>query len=463
MIKTSQSIQAANGWEAELERVVLKYHIICCWIGIILDPLFGITDYFNVPGHFIDFISIRFFVAGITAIALVFRARLRISAEMLALFPVLGIALQNAYMYSVMDIEALQKHTFAYIALFIGAGMLVLWRSFYTILIVVVSILANIAFFYFLSPLSLGQALSNGGLLTFAVAIFSIALIQTRFSLTKKELIARFALKESNEQLSIQKELVEEKNRSITDSINYAKKIQEAILPHYSSLKSCLPDSFILFKPKDIISGDFYWLAKKNESILIAAADCTGHGVPGSLMSMLGNTFLNEIVNEKKITQPAAVLFELRERITSILKQNENDSQSKDGMDIALCKIDTVANTLVYSGAFNPMWIIRNDELIELKANKFPIGVHLGEREPFIEHSFQLKKGDCFYLFTDGYADQFGGPSGKKFMYKNLFQLLASLKTNTMDQQKIVLDNTFSGWRKNLEQVDDILIIGVRV
>lgn len=450
------------GWEAEFNRTALKYHVICCWLAIIFNPLFGITDYFNIPEHFVDFMMIRIFVAMVTVFLLGFKLKLKISAELLAFIPILGIALQNAYMYSVMDVASLQKHTFAYITLFIGVGMLVLWKSYYTIIIVVISIIANIILFSLLSPLKIDQVLANGGLLTFAVAIFTILLIQTRFSLTKKELIARFALEESNQQLSIQKELVEEKNKSITDSINYAKKIQEAILPHYEHLKSYLPDSFILYKPKDIISGDFYWLAKKEDGIIVAAADCTGHGVPGALMSMLGNTFLNEIVNEQGITQPSAILFELRERITNILKQKEDKSQSKDGMDIALYKIDLTNNTLVYSGAFNPLWLIRKEELKELKANKFPIGVHLGVRTSFEEHSINLEKGDCIYVFTDGYADQFGGPAGKKFKYKNMFQLLASMKENTMDQQKKILDNTIDEWKKNVEQVDDILVIGVR-
>jgi len=459
----NSSLKASDNWEAELDRTAFRYHKICCWVAIVFNPLFGVADYFNIPAHFSDFMTIRIVVAILTAIALGFHKKLKISSELLVLVPVLGISLQNAYMYSVMDVVSLQAHTLAYIALFIGVGMLALWKSYYSIIVVAISIIANITMFSLFSHLTTSQVFANGGLLTFTVAVFSIILIQTRYSLTKKELIARYALEDSNKQLAIQKDIIEEKNKSITDSINYAEKIQTAILPHYSSLQKCFPESFILFKPKDILSGDFYWLNHKEDCLFLAAADCTGHGVPGSLMSMLGSTFLNEIVNEKKITQPSTILFELRERVIAILKQNEGDSKSKDGMDIALCKIDFTNGTLTYSGAFNPLWLVRNDELIELKANKFPIGTYVGERSEFTEHNMKLEKGDCIYVFTDGYADQFGGPKGKKFLYKRMQKLLISMKNDSMEQQKKMLETTIDDWKKNVEQVDDILVIGVRV
>lgn len=450
-------------WETAFERITLKYHTICCWLVITLNPLWGLSDYYTNRVHFTDFFVIRISIAVLTALLLGFRKKLAINSELFVFIPVVAIALQNAYMYSVMDIESLQKHTFAYIALFIGVAMLVLWRSFYSVILACITILSNIILFKIFSELRPSQVLANGGLLTFTVVIFMKFLIHTRYTLTKKELIARFALQDSNKQLSIQKDIIEEKNKSITDSINYAQKIQEAILPHYNSFKENFPESFILYKPKDIISGDFYWLNKKENSVLVAVADCTGHGVPGALMSMLGSTFLNEIVNEKQLTRPSAILFELRESIINILKQNEGNSESKDGMDIALCKIDLNTHTLTYSGAFNPLWIIKNEKLIELKANKFPIGTYLGERTKFEEHNLNLEKGDSIYLFTDGYADQFGGPDGKKFKYKNLQQLLLSINTKSMDDQKSILDTTINDWKNNIEQVDDILLLGIRV
>ncbi len=451
-----------NQWEEEFDRTALKYHLIVCKVAIVLNPIFGISDYYTLPAHFSDFMATRIVVSLGTLFGLLFYKKLNFSSSFLAFIPVIGIAWQNAYMYSVMDVPALQKHTFAFIALFIGAGMLVLWKPFYTIIVVVSTSLASILLFYFNSPLALSDILINGALLVFAVAVFAIVLIQTRYNLTRKEIISRMALQESNKQLEITNEIIEEKNKSITDSINYAEKIQSAILPDERSFAHVLSDSFVLYKPKDILSGDFYWLNQKEDCLLFAAADCTGHGVPGALMSMLGCTFLNEIVNEKQITEPARILSELRERIISILKQNQDKTERKDGMDIALCKIELQKKRLLYSGAFNPLWVLRKGGLIEFKANKFPIGTFVGEKMEFVSHEFQLEKGDCIYLFTDGYADQFGGPSNKKFNYKRLSALLLEINSLSMQEQKNKLEQAMEAWKKQTEQVDDMLVIGIR-
>jgi sigma-B regulation protein RsbU (phosphoserine phosphatase) len=452
-----------NQWEEEFNRTALKYHLIVCKVAIVLNPVFGISDYFTLPAHFTDFMTIRLAVSVLTLFGLLFYKKLHISSSFLAFIPVVGIAWQNAYMYSVMDVHALQKHTFAFIALFIGAGMLVLWKPVYTVFVVASTSIARLFLFYFNSLLILSDILINGGLLVFAVSVFAIVLIQTRYNLTKKEIISRFALQESNRQLEITNAIIEEKNKSITDSINYAQKIQSAILPDERSFIEFLPDSFILYKPKDILSGDFYWLNQKEDCVLFAAADCTGHGVPGALMSMLGCTFLNEIVNEKQVLNPADVLFELRERIIAILKQNQDKAERKDGMDIALCKIDLQGKRLFYSGAFNPLWVVRKGALIEFKANKFPIGTFVGEKLRFTAHDYQLEEGDCIYLFTDGYADQFGGPSNKKFNYKRMSQLLLDVNGLSMQQQKTKLEQAMEAWQKQLEQVDDMLVMGIRI
>jgi serine phosphatase RsbU (regulator of sigma subunit) len=266
-----------------------------------------------------------------------------------------------------------------------------------------------------------------------------------------------------------QKKIIEEKNKDITDSINYAKLIQEAILPSKEIKYRIFPKSFILFQPRDIVSGDFYWFSEKNGKRIIAAADCTGHGVPGAFMSMIGNSFLNEIVNEKGIIQPSEILNLLRANIIKSLNQSnaENVSgairQVQDGMDIALCMFDENNNTVEFSGANNPVWIIRNGELKEYKGDKQPIGLYSGEAKPFTNNTIKLEKGDSVYIFTDGFADQFGGKAGKKFKYKQLMELLISIQEKEMIEQENILARTINEWKGDIEQVDDILVIGIKI
>ncbi len=261
-----------------------------------------------------------------------------------------------------------------------------------------------------------------------------------------------------------QKNIIEQKNKDITDSINYARGIQHAILPNREDLKKFIPDSFILFKPKDIVSGDFYWFSPGKNEVLVAAVDCTGHGVPGALMSMIGNSMLNEVVGEKEILRPSQVLEELRERVIKILRRQGLENDSKDGMDIAFCNISIPKMELSYAGAYNPLWIVRGQQLIEIKADKFPIGSFVTDQlPPFTNHTLSLQKGDAVYLFTDGYADQFGGPKGKKFKYDQFLKLLMAVCSQPMDAQKKILNDTIEQWRGSMEQVDDILVIGIKI
>lgn len=266
-------------------------------------------------------------------------------------------------------------------------------------------------------------------------------------------------LKVANNQLSVA-------YGDIKDSIEYAKHIQEAILPLESKIKTAFPDSFILFKPRDIVSGDFYWFASVEKGgtpyHLIAAADCTGHGVPGAFMSMIGNTILNEIVITKEIIEPSDILNKLHQGIRTALKQKENES--RDGMDIALCVYDSKNGKIKYAGANRPLWIIKNDNTFEeIKATKSAIGGATDENQKFEAHQIELNKGDRFYLSSDGYADQFGGQNGKKLMTKKFKEVLISLKDKSIPGQKDFLNSFIDDWKKNHEQVDDILVIGVKV
>ena len=278
----------------------------------------------------------------------------------------------------------------------------------------------------------------------------------------------RDQLEIQNEQVTLQRDKIIYQKKQITDSINYARNIQQAILPKYDLLKSNFADYFIFFKPRDIVSGDFYWLKNVNGVIVFAVADCTGHGVPGAFLSMLGITLLNELSQRKEISAASNLLEELRILIKSSLQQTGDSNEAKDGMDIALCAIDKKTLTLQYAGANNPAYLIRknidNDtfELIHLKPDSQPIGVYIKERK-FTNHQIQLQTGDRLYLLSDGFADQFGGINGRKYYSNNLKELILSIQSENMENQKKILENTFLTWKGKLEQVDDVLVMGVEI
>ncbi|MBN8701802.1 MAG: tetratricopeptide repeat protein [Bacteroidetes bacterium] len=265
----------------------------------------------------------------------------------------------------------------------------------------------------------------------------------------------------------IKQQLTEEelrhKNDDITASIKYAKKIQEAILPKTEKISEILPESFILYKPKDIVSGDFYWFYDKNEVYsFIAAADCTGHGVPGAFMSMIGNNILNQIVGESVVTNPSFILNNLHDEITKALKQNIPGSESRDGMDIALCRINKRTKQIDFAGANRPLYVIKNNILSEIAPTKQPIGGGHIERVPFVNQTLQMEKGDIVYMSSDGYADQFGGALGKKYMTKNFKRFISEIAYLPMPIQKEKLNNEIEEWKGDKEQIDDILVIGVK-
>ncbi|MCE9538210.1 MAG: SpoIIE family protein phosphatase [Bacteroidetes bacterium] len=296
--------------------------------------------------------------------------------------------------------------------------------------------------------------------------------------LTKEKVVLENKVEIRTKELKEEKIKVEEAHKEITDSIHYAKRIQRALLASDILLKKNLPEYFVLYKPKDIVSGDFYWAYKVDANnmsenvkqvratsvkFLIAAGDCTGHGVPGAFMSLLNISKLSETVNEKKIIGPDLILDHVRGEIIKALNPEGAEVESKDGMDCVLCAFDFNTMELEFAAANNPLWLIRNNELIEYKPDKIPVGIYHGELKPFSLQTIHLLKNDIVYLFTDGYADQFGGEKGKKFKYQQLKELLLSNAHLSMQEQKKVLDDTIEKWKGNLEQVDDILIIGIKI
>ncbi|CAN5338962.1 hypothetical protein BH10BAC1_BH10BAC1_21660 [soil metagenome] len=270
--------------------------------------------------------------------------------------------------------------------------------------------------------------------------------------------------KKANNSLSLAYKESEVKNKDITDSINYAKLIQRARLPNPSIILNHLPEAFGLYKPKDVVSGDFYWFAEhENGKILLAAADCTGHGIPGAFMSMIGIDELNHAALEKRFDDVSTILSSVNIGVKKALRQNEQNSMSRDGMDLALCIFDLKNNKLEYAGANRPLYYIRENQLFELSPTKAAIGGLTPNNQAFKNHIIPIQKGDMIYVFTDGYADQFGVPSGKKFMTKQFKELLLSIHQKPIAEQEAALEKALNDWRKDISQVDDILVMGVRI
>jgi serine phosphatase RsbU (regulator of sigma subunit)/Flp pilus assembly protein TadD len=262
-------------------------------------------------------------------------------------------------------------------------------------------------------------------------------------------------------EISAQKEIIEEKNKDITDSINYALRIQQAILPLDQKISKYLKEYFILFRPKDIVSGDFYWFQEKDGKIILAVVDCTGHGVPGAFMSLIGNDLLNEIVNGRSIHNPGHILQELNKGVHHALKQEETNS--RDGMDLVICVLE--GKRLAIAAANNPVWIYRKNkaQIEEITATKAAIGGHTPAEHLFETTLLDILPGDAVYLFSDGLADQFGGPKGKKFKYKQFKDLLLAAASQPLPEQKKNLEQAFDNWKGSQEQVDDVCVVGLRV
>jgi serine phosphatase RsbU (regulator of sigma subunit) len=304
--------------------------------------------------------------------------------------------------------------------------------------------------------------------ITIRIAVYRLKQNNIRLEKTVQERTVEIANK--NNELQEQNHQISHQKQEITDSINYARRIQEAILPVKKEIKRVFPDSFVLFKPKDIVSGDFYWFANQDQLSIFICADCTGHGVPGAFMSMICTDRLNHTVLEKKIKTPSAMLMEVNQGIKRSLKQeDESDLKTKDGMDAAVCSFNHQTNELIYAGANRPLWLLRKGELLEYKPTKMAVGGFTPEEQVFDETIIKIEKGDIVYLSTDGYADQFGGPKGKKLMVKSFKELMIKNSSLSFDEQHDKLDRFIEDWRHTktedsdfIEQVDDMCVMGIR-
>jgi serine phosphatase RsbU (regulator of sigma subunit) len=294
-----------------------------------------------------------------------------------------------------------------------------------------------------------------GGLI---ILILGGAVMYNRFRIIRRQ---KEIIEIKNKETEEQKIIIEEKQKEILASISYAKRLQEAILPPRSLITDLLPMSFVMYKPKDIVAGDFYWIDQiNNDTLLIAAADCTGHGVPGALVSVVCSNAMNRTVKEFGITEPGKILDKTRELVVETFERSE--TEVKDGMDISLCLLNKRTNQLQWAGANNPLWIVRNGKIVEFKPNKQPIG-KVDKAALYDTHKIQVESGDNIYIFTDGYADQFGGPNGKKFKYHQLVDLMQNIGHLPVSEQHLKLEKEFNDWKGDLEQVDDVCVIGIRI
>jgi serine phosphatase RsbU (regulator of sigma subunit) len=272
------------------------------------------------------------------------------------------------------------------------------------------------------------------------------------------------------DEIQIQKDQIEQQKQAMTDSITYARRIQTATLPPDEVLKYLFPKHFILFKPLDIVSGDFYWMAQKRGKIIVAVADCTGHGVPGAFMSMLGSALLNEVVSNIRTLEPHLILNELRDQVIASLRQTGETDEARDGMDIALCVFDLEKMTVRYSGAHHPLYFVRSGNLKEIKGDNMPIGISSEAGKSFTGHELQLQKDDTIYLFTDGFVDQMGGKRRKRFTTTRFKKLLLDIQDKIMFEQRTIIEHTLNEWmgegggsHKKVEQIDDIIVMGIKV
>ncbi|MGZ3883092.1 MAG: tetratricopeptide repeat protein [Bacteroidia bacterium] len=301
------------------------------------------------------------------------------------------------------------------------------------------------------------NALVIGCLLVLLIAGISIV------AFINKRKTSRLLSKQVDE-INYQNAVIREKNKDITDSIQYAKRLQEAVFPEADALNNYFAESFVLFRPKDIVSGDFYWFEEVNGKSIIIVGDCTGHGVPGAFMSILGHNLLNQIILEDEITRPAEILTLLDKRVSNALNKRGSKQEYNDGMDIAICVIDKHKKTLSYAGANRPLIIRRDSGLLELKPNKFAVGgIQDTRAKTFTQHEMPTERNDTLYLFSDGYYDQFGGPNGKKFKYKHLSKLIMEICTLPLKEQSEILNREFQSWMGQLEQIDDVCVIGVKI
>ena len=312
----------------------------------------------------------------------------------------------------------------------------------------------------------MAEGLRDNPVINYAIAVFIVvaliylAILQFWVLLRTRKHLSE--MKSAYSEIEIQRSELQLRNKDLTDSLNYACRIQAALLPSEHHIRRIFPDYFIYYRPKHIVSGDFYWFSERDDKYFIAAADCTGHGVPGALMSMIGLELIHKIINDMKVDDSDQVLLTMnRELESAFFKEESGKPIIKDGIEMSICIIDKKTRVMEFSGAFLPVYIVRDDKLIEIKGDKKNV-VQSFAMVSFNRSTFTLQEGDLLYLFSDGYADQFGGPENKKFMYRRLRHILLTISKYPLPDQQRILDETIDSWMEGHDQIDDMMILGVR-
>jgi len=455
--------QGANydlAWEQEEQNLATKSIAKIWLLAAIIIPFFAFLEIRSGLHQVVGFLYLALPLSFVLFCSVALHKKIKLPPAILTYSVSVIIATLFSFMASKTHIENVHNYILGVSTITLVRGVLYFGKAKSLMVVTLINHAIALVMIVLIRPEPLMEIpnLLSAYLFSIIFIIFSYAGMKTRYNLTKENFITSLKLKDSFTE-------IEEKNQSIIDSINYAKRLQDAILPPLNLVKQYLPESFVLYKPKDIVAGDFYWMEKAGDNLYIAAADCTGHGVPGAMVSVVCSNALNRTVKEFGITETGKILDKVRQLVLETFEKSENNVQ--DGMDISLLAISyqLLANGLIqvqWSGAYNPLVYIYNKAVHEVNADKQPIG-KVDAPVPFNTHNLTIPKGSTLYLFTDGYADQFGGPKGKKFKYKQLLDVLLSNEDKQVEEQKKKLEETFELWKGNLEQVDDILIIGIKV
>jgi len=449
-------------WQLELDRMSWRYHVIGSWAAALINILFILNDRSVVPLQWERFAIVRTSVTVGIVLALLLRDRSRLGPHAFLFIPYALISSENAYMWSFLEGDAFALQALAYAVLFLGASMIVLWPVRWSIAIMFLTVLLNVWLMRNHCTLAPSAVFANGGAMLGAVMVIATLMGHNRYRLARREVRLRAELKASTDEARNQRAVIEEAHRDLTDSIRYSQRIQQAVLPKADVLREHLPEHFVIHRPKDIVSGDLLWCAHVDGRTVVAAVDCTGHGVPGALMSILGNSLLSAVVHDERDLAPAHILDELRGRMITALGAH-GEGALRDGMDIALCTVDRSARMLRFAGANNPLYRVRGNELFEIPGDRMPIGEALGTLRPFTEHAIPIEEGDVFYLCSDGFQDQFGGPDYRRFGRVRLKRAFTRVAPLPMAEQQRVLHQELKLWQQHRPAIDDVLVVGFRV
>ncbi len=471
-------------WAEDLETQARKLHVLASIAMGAGFSAFGLTGYFvNNFEVWLHISSLRALVILLIIPTALLTHYRRIHVNILGYVNILSMSIFLSYMFSSTNTQKPDSIALDIFIFFIASAFSVIWHWKHTVFVAILFSAFHLPLAF--SKMSWANFLNYNALWTIITPFLVSLIVHYRFSFTKKEIVMRHRLMEQNEEINQQKEelIVQHQTVSlkstqlnkafqqITDSVRYAKRIQDALLPSQNFLKQHFVESFIYFKPREIVSGDFYWFADKDNKVMMIVADCTGHGIPGALMSMIGDSVLNQIIHDKEIHSPELILEHLHTRIRSTLRQDENNS--RDGMDIVILTLYKteafgVYSHAEYSGAMNPLYYVQNGTFHEIKGTKKAIGGNdYKHKDGYEKHNIVIDSPTTFYLFSDGFQDQFGGneAQAKKYTTRQFRQLIQEISAFPLLEQKILLEDTYDSWTDHgrFTQIDDILIIGLKI